>query len=306
MSNDPCLNTALLNFCTSLSNGPRGENGTDSALQKRSPEELQWLKEALASIEQPERKIKRILEMIARENAQESECVAGLEELSDMVEDINWAAEFVLGGGHKIILDLLRKQALSAESGRVRMQAAMVVAHASQLNENVQHCFEKERWQEVLLPLLRGEEDPAVIAALLHSCSCLCRDYIPNAKLFACSGGIEIINGFLGRNRIALLDDNKIVKRALFFLAYLTDVIDVDVRSVVRHAALFVESDDDDVELAAARALTSAAKKSLSIVRAVLKEEVPNCLTNWRNKQLDQDDCRQQLVLMLEREGHCG
>ncbi|AAZ10928.1 uncharacterized protein TEOVI_000069800 [Trypanosoma equiperdum] len=298
MSSNTCINTALLDFCTRLDNGPKASSG-ESNLPKRSPEEMQWLREALASVEQPERKIRRILDAVAGEGLSEDVCLEHLEELSDMVEDTNWAVEFVLGGGHRIILDFMHKRKLAAGSAEIRQAAAMVVAHAAQLNERAQKCFEEIQWQSVLVPMLMKEEDPAVIAALLHACSCLCRDYAPNAQLFARADGVDIIKGFLDVDSIGSRSNDKIVKRVLFFLSYLAEVVTVDVPDLTQRIAAVIDSDDDEVQVVVARALLSLAAKNLSAVRAVLQEEKPGCLSQWQSQLLEDDDCRRQLMRVL-------
>ncbi|EAN89648.1 hypothetical protein C3747_25g239 [Trypanosoma cruzi] len=304
MSNDPSMNTALLNFCTSLSNG--SGSGDREQLPRRNSEELQWLKEALASVEAPERQIKRLLETVARDGVTEDDCAAALEELSELVEDINWAVEFSLMNGHRIMLDLLRRGKLTAESEPVRQGAAMVIAHAAQLNERVQKCFEEAQWEEVLIPLLREEKAPAVFAALLHSCSCLCREYSPNALLFKKAGGIEVITRVL---RSESLDgcDKKIIKRVLFLVGYLTEVLDIATEDMIRSVSVHAASSDEEIQMNVAQTLFLVAEKSCAIVRRVLKEVAPGCLVRWRNALLgEEDDPRRRLVNKLDREGHDG
>lgn len=63
MSNDPVLNSALFNFCNKLDNGPR----SDAPREPRSLEDLEWLKQALAAIEAPDKILKQHLQVI--ENA---------------------------------------------------------------------------------------------------------------------------------------------------------------------------------------------------------------------------------------------
>nr|CCC90214.1 conserved hypothetical protein [Trypanosoma congolense IL3000] len=299
MSNDPCLNTALLNFCTKLDNGPKGGDG-DRAPPKRTPEEMQWLKDALASIEQPERKIKRLLATLAGGNVPGETYLECLEELSELVEDINWAVEFALGDGHRIVLQFLQKHKAAAESAEVRQSAAMVIAHAAQLNERVQKCFEEVRWQDVLVPMLKKEDDPAVIAALLHSCSCLCRDYVPNAQLFERVGGVNAIIDLLDAESIGSRSSGKVIKRTLFFLAYLVETVKVDARTVAYRVVQLADNNDDEIQSAAARTLAALAVNNGAIVREAIRHGAPECLARWRNAAFDGDDGRRQLVRVLE------
>ncbi|ORC93511.1 uncharacterized protein TM35_000013880 [Trypanosoma theileri] len=303
MSNDPSMNTALLNFCTSVGNGPKEK----TEVPKRSAEEMQWLKEALESVEAPERKIQQSLALLTREDVSESECLTALEEMSDLVEDISWAIEFSLMSGHRIILDFLVKNKLATESEQVRQAAAMVIAHAAQLNEAVQKCFEEAQWQDVLLPLLKKEESPAVVAALLHSCSCLCRDYAPNAILFNRAGGITDINRLLEiYGEGASQKNTKITRRLLFLVAYLAEVVEIDTNELIPLVCRQTTSNDDDVQTAAARCLCVFANKHIAAVRVALHEVAPNTISRWRSSILDEDDSRQQLLNELDREGHEG
>ncbi|RNF25637.1 uncharacterized protein Tco025E_02197 [Trypanosoma conorhini] len=304
MSNDPSMNTALLNFCTSVSAG--SGNGTRGAAPHRNPEELQWLKEALASVEAPERQIKRLLETVSRDEVTEDECVAALEELSELVEDVNWAIEFSLMSGHRVLLELLRREQLAPKSEQVRQAAAMVIAHSAQLNERVQKCFEEAQWQAVLLPLLREEKSPAALAALLHSCSCLCREYAPNVLLFSKAGGNELIVAMLAAHGLEGSNDKKILKRVLFLLSYLADVLDIATEDLLRCISVHAANTDEDVQTSVAQVLIVCAKKSCAIVKRVLNEVAPECPARWRSALLDEDDPRKQLVRKLEKEDHDG
>lgn len=301
MSNDPAMNAALLNFCTSLDNGPRG-----GGPPQRSEEERRWLREALESVEAPERQIKRLLAAVARDDIAEEDCVAALEELAELVEDINWAVEFSLMNGHNVMLGLLRGGGVAAGSAGVRRAAALVIAHASQLNEQVQRRFEEARWHEVLLPLLSEERSPATLAAFLHSCSCLCRDYTPNALLFGEGGGLEVITELLKTTHSAGEYKSKIIKRVLFLLAYLAGVLDVDTHNLARHISVYTVSDDQELQIASARTLIALTNKSSEAVRLALRAVTPECFTNWRNTLLEEDDSRRQLMDILLGEGHEG
>ncbi|KEG14372.1 hypothetical protein DQ04_00501120 [Trypanosoma grayi] len=305
MSNDPAINTALLNFCASLDNGPKNSSNADAPTH-RNPEDMQWLKEALQSVEAPERQVRRLLDTVARDDITEDACAEALEELSDLVEDINWAIEFSLMNGHKTILDLLQKGKLAAESAKVRQNAAMVIAHAAQLNERVQNCFEEAQWQNVLVPLLEKEESSAVLAALLHSCSCLCRSYAPNAHLFCRAGGVELVKVLLGTEDTGSPISSRIIRRVLFLITYLADVADFETEGMLRLICKHAKNPDDEVQITAAQTLTAFTDKSFAVVKRVMCEEAPECLDSWRSRNLEEDDCRKMLINVLDKEGHEG
>eukprot|EP00758_Cryptobia_borreli_P002849 Tbor_TRINITY_DN3340_c0_g1::TRINITY_DN3340_c0_g1_i1::g.23555::m.23555 len=62
MSNDGYINSALFNFCTSLDNGPK----QPTEQPPRSLEDIAWLKEALQSVEAPDKTMKKKLGILKR------------------------------------------------------------------------------------------------------------------------------------------------------------------------------------------------------------------------------------------------
>ncbi|KPI87165.1 hypothetical protein ABL78_3767 [Leptomonas seymouri] len=290
MSADPTINAALLNMCaqvqgsgsnavpagtrtevaqpssalaavptaatTSVCHGNNTSGGAPAATPTpaRPASDYVWLRNALASVEAPEKRLKQLLFSMEDKTADGNdgpvdpeERLEALEELSDMVEDVNWAAEFNLMEGPQRVLRVLRRERVvhpltttpdplvSKEGGGdgscgavtfasipLYTQLAMIVAHASQLNEPVQAVFQAAHWEQVLLHLLcdtvkamqavwcdateteRTEKAAAtstklmkLLAALLYACSCLCREHPPNTIQFLQHGGLAVLSKVL-------------------------------------------------------------------------------------------------------------
>lgn len=264
MSLDPAINAALLNMCaqvqdsgnnntsaapsTTLALGPPSTAPSASpAASARPVEDYAWLRGALAAVESPEKRVKQLLFQMENKAVDGSgagamepeERLEALEELSDMVEDVNWAAEFTLMQGPGRVLQVLRNECAahplsdssSGETLSLLTQLSMIVAHSAQLNEPVQAVYQSEHWEAVVLPLVcdtvravqevhsnskssgsgqaTEEEETAVeaahaavsaatklmklLAAVLHACSCLCRESPTNTIQFIQQGGLAVL-----------------------------------------------------------------------------------------------------------------
>lgn len=271
MSNHPGINAALFNFCNSVNDGPR-EEGAASALPKRSPEELQWLREALAAVEAPDRIVKRLLEQLMKmehNELEESDAIEALEELSDTVEDINWAVEFSLMKGHVLMIRLLDSSELARKSAAVRTQIGLVIAHAAQQNEKVQAAFGEAKWAEVLVPALKRETDKTALAALLHACSCMCRECDDGTAAFIAQGGADVLNRLLDPSQSDMVNE-KILQRILFLVMYLAQV-GISSESLIRSTVAQVASSSESVSIAAAATTVQLLRKSPAAVTPILR-----------------------------------
>jgi hypothetical protein len=154
MSDVPGINTAILDFCTRLDDGPR-DDGPRPLPPPRDPADYAWLREVISAVEYPERKTKRLLDLVcplaAGEEAYSTKAAAAraaakvkaakpaadakkasdeqvdaaeaaaedvilaLEELCDMSEDINIATEVSLMNGPRRILKLLTRHRIVAD-----------------------------------------------------------------------------------------------------------------------------------------------------------------------------------------------
>lgn len=184
---------------------------------KRSPEDYEWLRRAIANVESPERRVKTLLDTMEQQDITEDVMLDTLNELGDLVEDVNWAVEFKLMHGPARVLRVLRSSigtvngSDSAESiyahSSVRAALATVVAHSSQLDDALQQSYTAEKWSDVLVPLLYNENAKACgqagVAALLHACSCLCRGNTTNTTMFIQHGGLNVLESLLHTRRPA-------------------------------------------------------------------------------------------------------
>lgn len=303
MSSDSGVNAALLNLCaqlqdsgsrtTAATQGPSPASTQLAALPApaapssrtaeanstqqsaaRPASDYEWLRSALASVEAPEKRVKQLLFHMENRNGEgkpspldSEDRLEALTELSDMVEDVNWAAEFALMQGPQRTLQVLQREQTAhpltsdeggaarrerdapqeasaevAESTGKRASAAelsiqtelsMIVAHSAQLNEPLQAAYQAAHWEGTLLPFVTGcvkavqaamhadtqseggdvtsAESTAVkrstsvmrlLAALLHACSCLCRDCPPNTIVFIQCGGLAVLADVLNLARL--------------------------------------------------------------------------------------------------------
>ncbi|KAG5471446.1 hypothetical protein LSCM1_01534 [Leishmania martiniquensis] len=435
MSSDATVNAALLNLCAQLQGGdtrptasegaPAPANaggcaqvttqpGTSVAAPStaadarpsavvgetaRPPSDYEWLRNALASVEAPEKRLKQLLLSTesdategSREPSEQEERVEALAEMAEMVEDVNWAAEFALMHGPQRLLQALRRERAahslpptsavdtgahleaaerrnaakggsppathdSIPSSAVPLftQFAMVIAHSAQLNEQVQVAYQAARWEDILLPFLgdcieavqslvrlisdgvavdkRGDGAEAastattatslmsLLGALLHACSCLCRDCAPNTIVFIQSNGLAVlvevlrltqalleslfVNGAIcGRMPVAVtsiasdtateeeVDDifapllrvaHKVAARVFFFVAYLAST-GVSSEEIIRLTCQHAESQisDEALQKSAARALLSLLEKSPQSMKEFVHTLMPRRMKEWR------------------------
>jgi hypothetical protein len=219
MSAIPGLNTAILDFCTRLDDGPRDEGAARRELPRRDPAEWQWLKEAIASIEQPEARLKKLLTTLDepdKVSSQDEAAVAALEEIVYMVEDINLATEFYLMKGPARTIRLLA----ATRDTEIRRLAATIVANSAQNHEKLQAAFVELKFADVLVPLMAAETDAATRAALVFAVSCTTRGYAPAAAAFLKAGGLGALLSVI---TTYALDDAKSVGRCLRLVGYFAE-----------------------------------------------------------------------------------
>lgn len=301
MSQGAQLFPGLVNFCMRLDDGPK-DKSRKLEISEEKKKDLEWLRMVLDSVEPQEQQIKRLLGTLGREGLTEEECLKTLEELCDLVEDINWATEFLLMNGHNVILNFLRENELAAKSAKVRKQAGFLIANASQLHERMQKCFEDAKWCEVLVPLLKTEKCPAALAGLLHACSALCREYIPNAVAFCGAGGIDVLSTLLKTYTADDADSCKIIKRTMFLLFYLMSVINVDVHPMIESICMHARREHDDIQVLSAQVICFYLEKFPKAVKQVLNVLRPDRLRKWKEQSLAEDDPRLILLRKLNKQ----
>ncbi|CCW66623.1 unnamed protein product [Phytomonas sp. Hart1] len=274
----------------------------------RNPKDYEWLREALASVESPERQVKRLLDTVEKPDISKDEIINALEELSDLVEDINWATEFALMGGSKRILILLQSleknglERFAEGTSEVRAALASIVSHSSQQHGRVQQCFADAKWADIIIPMLLKEESPTTLAALLHACSCLCRNFELNTVSFLQHNGMEVLTSLLQRKRQPRIVgdpiDNKILARIFFFVAYLAST-GVSSEKLIKLTCEHVEKSADknndnygveSMQRSAAMALLELAKKSPSLVKRLVRECMPKQFKAWSQVHMSAED----------------
>lgn len=289
MSDNPGINAALFNFCHMVDDGPR--NAPAAERVQRDPEDLKWLREALASVEEPERIVKRLLTTIQQEDRSDAEILEALEELSDMVEDMNWAIEFALMNGHQIVIRMLEENPKARQNSEIRTQLAMIIAHAAQNNDKVQEAFNSVKWADVLVPKLRAEEDKGALAALLHACSCMCRECDEGSAAFLAARGLDVVQAFLSPSATEKINE-KIALRILFLVHYFAQV-GISSEALVENTCYQVTSQSTEVSVAAAKAVNALVKKSPSVIPRVAKKVAGTHLEGLNG--LARDDPREEL-----------
>jgi len=170
--------------------------------------------------------------------------------------------------GHDVVLRSFAKP-LATQHTDIRRVLAMIVAHASQQNARVQQCFNESGWATVIVPMLLAEKDPSALAALLHACSCLCRECDSASKLFITSGGIVALEEIL-RSTNAERVTPKILQRVLFFVEYLAQA-GISSEALITATATHLSSSSSDVSVAAASTINAVGAKDISVVKTLVK-----------------------------------
>lgn len=244
-----------------------------------------------------------------------------------------------------------------ARDSEVRTAVAKAIAHATQQNPKVQEAFAVHNWATIVVPVLAFEVERYIygfpsatsssaapvgpvtgntVAALLHLCSCMCRENDEGTKDFIAANGLAILDELIASPaRVSA----KILKRALFFIEYLAS-IGISNKGIIQHTANVVmltgshqtvritssssssagDANDavanptdesalsadvdgkNDAQRAAAAALYATYEKGLGVVTDILK---PMGLGSYLAKALplanvEREDVRWQLAKVLE------
>jgi hypothetical protein len=220
MSGIPGMNLAILDFCTRLDDGPRDEAAARREMPRRDPAEYKWLREAMDSIEQPERKMLRLLKVLDTPDTLSSEnddTMAALEEINDMVEDINMATEYMLMKGPARAMKVLTV----TRDSEVRRLIAMIVGNSAQNHEKVQQAYLDLKAADTFIPLMVNETNEGTRAALVYAVSSLCRSYAPAGAAFLKAGGLGALLALINTYHAT---DAKSVGRCLRLAGYFAEV----------------------------------------------------------------------------------
>lgn len=219
MSTLPGINTAILDFCTRLDNGPRVDASAAPPRPVRDPEDYKFLRLAMEHMEYPEKTLKKLLDFANKtfasshpnQSAATSESIDGvpkeeverqlkecLEQIDELVEDLNLAVEYRLMQGPQATLTWLRSR-WTAEQPTLRSLCARIVAHSSQNDSDVIAAF--EGWEKVLLPILTHETDFAARADFLLALGSLCRGNDASTGTFLLNDGLLVVERIVERIR---------------------------------------------------------------------------------------------------------
>lgn len=311
MSLDGGVNAALLNMCaraqgiaerqqplltTSSSLNSPNNNGSslEQKLPERTKEDYQWLKNVIASVEQTEKKICRLLNTIEQEkDISFDDFMHAAEELGDLVEDINWATEFGLMNGPQKTLQALRSHQVVAVSAPARDALLTIVAHSSQLHEPIQKLFTEAHWESTVLPILSETAEngpPSTLAVALHAVSCLCRSNEVNTIIFVKHGGMDVLAAILrrgiGENGAdqASMHSEKVLRRTMFLTGSLSEFglsTETLIRLICKHITFSFTS--EELQQSGAQALCDLSTKGLKKVKEVAFSEMKSVLLAWKH-----------------------
>lgn len=178
------IDLALLKFCLQQDDGPK-EQLTDHAaeiLKQRNPADYEWLKKALASVEDDNERIKKYLAVVADESAELEDKEFALEQVQYLVEDLDLANDLAKRGLGEVTQAMFCDDGPGGEGVGVRAMAAWVLGT---LVQNNAFCQEKVLEQGVFanaLQLMLVEKEAEVQAKLLMLLSGMVRD---------CEKGVE-------------------------------------------------------------------------------------------------------------------
>lgn len=320
------VSAALLNMCAQaqgsvsrndatvsrLSSSTDLNRGSAAAAEKvavnRPKEDYEWLQHVMASVESCEKKIARLLGVIEKQsNISFDEYMNAVEELGDLLEDTNWAKEFVLMNGPSRVIALLSgDNCFVKEYPAVTDGLLMVIAQSSQLQDAVQQKFSDAHWEEVVVPLLKSAAangTTSSLAVALHAVSCLCRSCEKNTITFINCDGLEILANILsqtGQETTPLAE--KVLKRVIFFIGSLAE-FGVSTEKLIRLVCkkLSLSSTSEAVQCIGAEALLDLSKKSLEKVKGIILTDMQDVLNEWKRLSIEGsiDDSRSELVKLL-------
>ena len=309
MSSDSSVNAMLFNMANRALHPEGGDGAVPNkpAQPPASKEDLQWLKEAMKNVEMPDKMMKRFLDAIRKPDATADEFVNALEQISDHVEDLNFAVEFVLMDGHTTVLQFLadKDNTLIADDPEIRRLLALTIAHASQQNEMVQDAFNKAEWASVIVPAMIAEKEKGPRAALLHACSCMCRECENGSAAFLKAGGLELLHEIVHPltgpyGDPESINNEKIIMRALFLIQHFA-MQGISSTALIDATLFYIKKGTNDVERCAAACLLSLIEKSPTTVKSVAAESLGDYGATLNVKELAEGDERLKLAMLLRK-----
>jgi hsp70-interacting protein len=195
--NFSAIDKGLLRFCLEHSDGPRHE--IPSNIPQRDPADYVWLREALNNLEDDVQKMKRLVEVLKKEDTKDTEKAYALEELQYLVEDIDNAQDLHKIEGYVPVLRLL-----SSPDTDVRRWATWVISTCAQNNPWAQQRALEKGTLPRILNLLKTEKDEGVVAKALAAVSALLRENSGAQDLFLKhADGLQLLASIIC-NRLAV------------------------------------------------------------------------------------------------------
>eukprot|EP00005_Dracoamoeba_jomungandri_P008991 CAMPEP_0174262802 /NCGR_PEP_ID=MMETSP0439-20130205/15531_1 /TAXON_ID=0 /ORGANISM="Stereomyxa ramosa, Strain Chinc5" /LENGTH=289 /DNA_ID=CAMNT_0015347765 /DNA_START=30 /DNA_END=899 /DNA_ORIENTATION=+ len=169
--NFSAIDKGLLKFCLEHSDYSGGGEG----IPERDPQDYEWLKAALNSIEDDVTRMKKCVEVI-KDGTSEQAIVRALEEIQYLSEDLDNANDLHKISGFSPILELLDR-----EEPSIRTWSLWVIMTVSQNNPWGQDEALKKGSLAKVVSLLESEEDVDVLVKAVGAISALVKDH-PEAQ----------------------------------------------------------------------------------------------------------------------------
>lgn len=222
--------------------------------------------ECIKGIEPPEQLMQKSLEALRDDSLVDDDRIAVLERLADLVEDIDFARDFIVFNGPVQMLDMLKKR---PENAAVRRLIALTIAQSCQQHDKVQEAFVQLKYADHVVPQLVDESDAAVRAALLLLCSNMSRQCEVGTAAFLAAKGLEALQHIL----LTHGDDVKSVSRALFLVEYLASV-GISAVGIIEAVARLLAHESSDVKERASAVCLELLQRSEKDVKPILLKVV--------------------------------
>lgn len=182
------IDLALLRFALQHTDSP---NLHETQLT-RNPEEYEWLKKALNNLENDAQKMKKLLEIVKKEESSREQKVAALEELQFYVEDLDNANDFVTIGGLPIVAQLLEDP-----NEAIQFWALWILGTLVQNNPKVQQHASQQAVMDSTLRLLKNETSHSVKEKALFALTGLMKEAPHEQQKFLDQNGLHVLSSFL-------------------------------------------------------------------------------------------------------------
>eukprot|EP00735_Rhodelphis_limneticus_P003466 TRINITY_DN14943_c0_g1::TRINITY_DN14943_c0_g1_i1::g.25755::m.25755 TRINITY_DN14943_c0_g1::TRINITY_DN14943_c0_g1_i1::g.25755 ORF type:complete len:311 (+),score=41.75,sp/Q59NN8/FES1_CANAL/34.21/2e-22,Fes1/PF08609.5/7.3e-13,Fes1/PF08609.5/2.2e+03,HEAT_2/PF13646.1/2.2,HEAT_2/PF13646.1/0.63,Arm/PF00514.18/3.4e+02,Arm/PF00514.18/17,Arm/PF00514.18/8,Arm/PF00514.18/47,HEAT/PF02985.17/3.6e+02,HEAT/PF02985.17/1.3,HEAT/PF02985.17/2.2e+03,HEAT/PF02985.17/1.1e+02,Neurochondrin/PF05536.6/0.0011,HEAT_EZ/PF135 len=262
---------------------------TATRIKPLSPEEAEWLRQALESVTGPSEteQMKDSVKTLRDPQASEDDQHTALENLQLLLENLDNAGDFHKIGGYELMKDLL-----VSSHPDFRMYACWIMGGAVQNHPEVQERVLSAGFMEKFIELLRNDTEVDVKTKALFAISGLVRGCPPGEERFVTLSGMDSLCAALDNHNHAFF------RKLVFFLQYL---LSADAVHHVQHRRALITSghlqhlihalsmDDVDIVEKSLHVLltliitTTNALDIESLCKAGLKEQLTNLLSHSDN-----------------------